>query len=164
MHSPPTKDELFSRCRQAGLALTPQRSKLLETLAERCDHPTAESLVGDVTAAMPGVSRVTVYRSLETLAQAGVIQRVPHSGGTFRYDARTEHHHHLVCDQCGGIFDWQASTDEHIVVPTVAQAGFVVKSATVVFRGTCQVCSKPRAATGRTTNKRRRSREKSKNR
>src|SRR5689334_23565694 len=46
---------------------------------------------------MPGVSRTTIYRALETLVELGLARRTNHFEASARFDGNTDHHHHLVC-------------------------------------------------------------------
>ena len=88
---------VFERlCRDKGSALTVQRRVILESLAGREDHPTADQ-VFEAVERLPGLSRTTVYRVLETLVELGVIHKANHLGSAARYDPNTERHHHLTC-------------------------------------------------------------------
>ncbi len=58
-----------ARFEEAGVPFTVQRRAVWESLARRKDHPTADDVFESVEERMPGVSRTTVYRSLETLVQ-----------------------------------------------------------------------------------------------
>jgi Fur family peroxide stress response transcriptional regulator len=92
-------------CREHGLALTVQRREVFAAMLERRDHPTAEQIYAKVKGRVPGVSRTTVYRVLETLVGAGVITKACHPGAAARYDPLTRRHHHLVCLHCEKVVD-----------------------------------------------------------
>ena len=63
--------ESFERlCRERGLSLTVQRRAVLEAVLDRGDHPTADQVYDEVKERLPGLSRTTVYRVLETLVTA----------------------------------------------------------------------------------------------
>ncbi len=83
--------ELFA---QHGLRCTRQRQTLFETLrACRC-HPTAEELYRMLPCS-GGMSRATVYNTLETLCSAGLVHRLPTANGCCRFDADTSDHLHV---------------------------------------------------------------------
>src|SRR5512144_2336301 len=84
-------------CRREGVPLTIQRRAVLEALLEHDDHPTADQILADVRGRLPGVSRTTVYRVLETLVGLGLAAKSCHPGSGARFDPETDRHHHLVC-------------------------------------------------------------------
>ena len=90
-------------CRQKGLPVTTQRRVILEAVLQRDDHPTADQIYEAVQDRIPQLSRTTVYRTLDTLLELGVIRRVHLTGATGRFDGKIRRHHHLVCMQCNKI-------------------------------------------------------------
>jgi len=68
-------DLLESISRERSLPVTVQRRVVLDTLLDRQDHPTVDQLYEDVRERMPGVSRTTIYRALETLIDLGLARR-----------------------------------------------------------------------------------------
>ncbi len=136
----PVHDALKERCRRAGLALTPQRLAIYQALYESLDHPSPEALYDRVKPQMPSISLATIYKTLETLVTIGVASELPSTGDTKRYDANMGHHHHLVCDACNAIEDFQDVTlDLH---PPKSKNGFVPRAVSVYVHGLCRRCSK----------------------
>src|SRR5512142_935165 len=88
--------ELQEACRRRGLAVTIQRRAVFAELALRRDHPTADQIYDAVRGSLPGLSRTTVYRVLETLVEVGLARKVHHAGGAARFDPMTGRHHHLA--------------------------------------------------------------------
>jgi len=133
-------------CRREGLALTVQRRGIMEVLARRTDHPTADQIYEEVAPRLPGVSRTTVYRVLDTLVRIGAVRRASHLGAAARFDPNTARHHHLVCLECDKVVDLD---DVPVAVPPLParrRAGFDVVDYAVDFRGTCPACRKRRAS------------------
>jgi Fur family peroxide stress response transcriptional regulator len=128
--------------RARGLPLTVQRRRLLERFLTCTDHPAADALYRDVALAVPGLSRATVYRTLETLVELGLAVRIAHPGWEVRYDPRTDRHHHLVCDGCGAVLDYEAAKLDRLPLPPPS-TGFTATAYTVEFRGLCRACGKP---------------------
>ena len=122
-----------------GLPLTIQRRRLLEGFLERTDHPSAETLYREISPHLPGLSRATVYRTLETLVELRLVARIGHHGAEVRYDPRIGRHHHLVCEVCGAVRDHEAAQLDRLPLPD-ASTGFAVSDYTVHFRGTCAAC------------------------
>ncbi len=88
-----------------GVKPTAQRVVIAEYLLQTHDHPTADEILQAVAERLPVLSRATVYNTLHTLVEAGVIQEVITDAGCVRYDANTSDHHHFVDVTSGRIFD-----------------------------------------------------------
>jgi Fur family peroxide stress response transcriptional regulator len=103
-----------------------QRRTILEVLAERTDHPTADQVYAAVRRRMPDVSRTTVYRVLDTLVRLGLAVKTAHPGASVRFDPRTERHHHLVCTECERVIDLHAPELDALRLPDTRRLGFAV--------------------------------------
>jgi Fe2+ or Zn2+ uptake regulation protein len=134
--------------REHGLPLTIQRRRLLEGFLGRKDHPSAETLYREIGPSLPGLSRATVYRTLEKLVEFGLAARLGHPGSQARYDPHVERHHHLVCDGCGAVCDYDSPKLDRLPLPE-ADTGFEVSDYTVQFRGLCAACRARNSARAR---------------
>ena len=128
------------RCRKRGLPITPQRRIILEESLELDNHPNADQVYGRVVHRLPGISRTTVYRTLETLVALGLIAKTCHSGRSVRFDRRTEVHHHLVCMRCESILDISDPGLDSLRLPDTSDFGFDVVDHRVQIRGVCRRC------------------------
>ncbi len=136
-------------CREQGVPLTVQRRAILESLALREDHPTADQVFEDVARRIPGLSRTTVYRVLETLVDMGVIHKASHLGSAARYDPNTERHHHLTCLSCHKVIDVEEGPVQRVQLPKAQARGFEILDYSVHFKGYCPDClRKGRRASG----------------
>jgi len=131
---------LESCCRDRGMALTVQRRTILETLAARTDHPTADQLYEDVKGVVRGVSRTTVYRVLETFVQRGIVVKVSKPGAKARFDADTGRHHHLICLGCDAVVDCHDERLQGIDVPNELESRFEVRDFSLAITGFCSNC------------------------
>ena len=129
-----------AECRRRGLALTIQRRAVFEELLGRRDHPTADQVYEALVARLPGLSRTTVYRVLETLVDAGFARRVQHTGAVVRFDPVTERHHHLVCDSCGRLVDLEDTAVPRVPIPDARGRGFRIRDYSISFTGLCNDC------------------------
>lgn len=84
--------ELFTR---HNLRCTKQRLALYEALRKSISHPTADQLFQMVKPHVSGMSRATVYNTLEALCRAGLARKLPSTSGCCRYDADTSDHLHV---------------------------------------------------------------------
>jgi Fur family peroxide stress response transcriptional regulator len=124
--------------REAGLRCTPQRIAVLDYLVRHPDHATAEELWPALNKRHAQASRATVYNTLHSLVQAGLVREFKLDANAARYDACLHPHHHFVCDGCGAVEDI-----EWFAVPAVARtrAGARrIRSYEVIVRGVCSKC------------------------
>lgn len=105
MSTRPSKDEISALARKAGLRLTPQRLAVLETLLDSCDHPTAALICERTRRRVPRISRATVYNALETLNEAGLINRLHLDHASSRYCPNLVPHVHLLNESTGEVTD-----------------------------------------------------------
>ena len=68
-------------------------------------HPTADTVYLHIKEEFPNISLGTVYRNLNLLADIGEALRIPTPDGGDRFDGRCEPHYHVVCTNCGNVFD-----------------------------------------------------------
>ena len=104
-----SSDKISLALKEAGLRVTPQRYSVYANLLGRSDHPTADQLLSDLNQNFPLSSQATIYNSLQTLCEVGLVREVFLQHGVSRYDANIGPHHHFVCQGCGAIYDlsWQ---------------------------------------------------------
>ena len=97
-------DELITRVRGAGLRATPQRRAILQVLLETGRHLTAQEVYERLHPSFPELSLDTVYRTLRTLAQLGIVCQShlqTRHANRFSLAVADHHHHHLICITCG---------------------------------------------------------------
>lgn len=89
-----------------GYRLTPQRMMVVDALHSVDQHISAEEIFAQVKARYPYANISTVYRTLELLKELGLVNEIALGDGRIRYHpAEKGHHHHLVCQKCGGVID-----------------------------------------------------------
>ncbi len=108
-------EHFADRCRQGGLAVTPQRLAIVEALLATTDHPRAETIFESVRKLHPHISLATVHRTLETLCQIGEARKVTTLHDSARYDGNLAPHHHVVCVRCRRIRDVEISGLERVI-------------------------------------------------
>jgi Fur family transcriptional regulator, peroxide stress response regulator len=137
--------QLSQGIRDAGLRLTHQRLEILRVVAADETHPDVETVYEAVRARVPTISLDTVYRTLATLTERGLVTRISFTPGPARYDANPHRHHHFVCTCCGLVRD--VEDDE---LDGIRPTGEVTRigrpdAVTVQFRGVCRECQKKEA-------------------
>ena len=92
--------------KNGNLKVTPQRIAVLEALNSLKDHPTADKIKEYVIKNHPNVAVGTIYKTLETFVEKGLIKKVKTEKDVMRYDAILEKHHHLYCEETEHIEDF----------------------------------------------------------
>jgi len=130
--------------RQRGYKVTPQRRTVLNVIARSRDHLTPAAIYERVHREHPGIGLVTIYRTLAVLTGLGLICEV-HAGGSCRsYLLRRpqEHHHHLICTDCGQVVDFTDCDLGELEQRLSLKFGFAVEGHLLEFFGHCQNCRK----------------------
>jgi Fur family peroxide stress response transcriptional regulator len=127
--------ELAKGCRINGLPVTPRRQAVLDALAGRSDHPSADELFDEVKKQLKGISRTTVYRVLETLVRIGVVQKIGTEEARARFDADTHRHHHILCMGCGKRDDLNGINISELMPDQPDVDGFRLFNYSVQFTG-----------------------------
>jgi len=138
------RDLIEARLREAGLKLTPQRFAVLDYLVRHPTHPTAEQIGAGVNRRFPRVSRATIYNTLHSLCETGLVREVYLEDATARYDANVKPHHHFVCRSCGRLEDVPAEALGALPRADL-ETGYRVESFQVVMRGICGACAEERS-------------------
>ncbi len=123
-----------------GFKRTPQRLAILDYLEGNTLHPSAEEVYRSVTKKYCSLSFATVYNTLNTLAQAGIVRELTIDPERKRYDPNVEPHHHLICVKCKKVVD--VFEDITVGMPQDIEKDFSVFGNHVEFYGTCAACRK----------------------
>jgi Fur family transcriptional regulator, ferric uptake regulator len=98
----------------------------------------------DRSAAGRPVSRASVYRILDELEQLGLVQRVETGQAMVRYERvceQEEHHHHLVCDECGLVMPFSDAALERAIGKLSERVPLKVSEHEIVLHGSCRDCA-----------------------
>lgn len=127
--------------KNAGLKLTQQRIEIFQELITFDGHPTAENIYKNLSARMPTLSIDTVYRTLSTLAEIGLIEKIQGIDNHTVFDTNLTKHHHFVCTKCNRIYDFQLNNLDNIILSTelISSLG-VVQTTRIELRGVCKDC------------------------
>jgi len=121
--------------------MTRQREVILRELRKLTSHPTADELYLLVREHLPRISLGTIYRNLEELSAAGLIQKVEFGGGQRRFDGDITDHWHVKCTDCGRIADVSPDPESTAQVSLGSfRTEFELTGYRLELMGTCPAC------------------------
>ena len=121
---------------------TVQQKIIAQQLALLANHPTADEVYRAVNAEHPSISKATVYRTLNKMAQNGTATKVRLNNGADHFDHQTHDHYHVVCSQCGKVSDISIgplfpSQDQKTIEE---ESGFIITGHSFQVEGICPAC------------------------
>ncbi len=130
----------ISDLKKVGLKATLPRLKILSILeAAQVRHMTAEDVYKGLLEAGEEVGLATVYRVLTQFETAGLVIRHNFEGGRSVFEINQGHHHdHMVCIECGKVFEFYDSAIEERQRMVAGKAGFVMEEHSLYIYGMCQ--------------------------
>ena len=133
---------IASLLKRSDLSVTESRRKILHLFLEQTGalaHGDIERKAGEK------FDRVTVYRTLQTFVEKGIIHTIPTADNSIRYalckDECTgghhhDHHIHFMCDNCGNTYCLDDVVTPEIKLPK----GYTASHVEVVVEGVCKNC------------------------
>jgi Fur family ferric uptake transcriptional regulator len=143
-------EEILGRFRAGGGRVTePRRAVVHALVASTHHHVTVPALLQALRQVDPDVHESTVYRTLDRLADLGVVTPIEQPGGPTVYHLPERAHHHLVCEGCGRIVGASPDLLTSVGERLAAEHGFALRHEAVTLPGLCAECAG--AAGGRST-------------
>jgi len=133
---------IIKALRGKGYKATPQRIAISRFTLSSKDHPTAQRIYSEVKKVYPTVSLATVYKTIQILKNAGLIQQLNSQQGQTRFDSDVNPHINLVCLRCGDIKDWEDPSVPEIMAKVTATANFTATGQSLDVYGICQSCER----------------------
>ncbi len=136
------EERLREHLRARNLRLTPERLQVLEGVLSREGHFDAEELLEYLRRSNKSVSRATLYRTLDHLAEAGLVKKHHFSEGhaLFEHVYGRAHHDHMVCDRCGKVIEFVNEQIEALQLEVCRQHGFRELRHVHQLFGICRDC------------------------
>ncbi len=123
----------------SGLKNTPSRLAILSALKEK-SYPLDVMQIFELTKDKTDLA--TVYRTLETFYDNGLINKLEFGEGKYRYEIKGKDHHHLICRGCRKIEDVEDKFMNDWESEIKTKRGFLVSSHSLEFFGLCRDCQK----------------------
>jgi Fur family ferric uptake transcriptional regulator len=126
---------------QQPMRLTTQRQIILEELRKVKTHPTANEVYDMVRKRLPRIGLGTVYRNLELMAESGIILKLEVGGTQKRFDATTDPHYHIRCNDCGRVEDIEIEVQRKMNSMAAEKTDYQVLGHHIEFSGRCADCA-----------------------
>ncbi|EKF23191.1 ferric uptake regulator family protein [Mycolicibacterium hassiacum DSM 44199] len=125
-----------------GIRSTRQRAAIAALLEKIGDFRSAQELHDELRRRGEGIGLTTVYRTLQQMAAAGIVDSLRTDTGEMVYRrCSAGHHHHLVCRACGFAVEVQGSQVEQWAADVAREHRFSDVSHTVEIFGLCANCA-----------------------
>ena len=120
-----TRKTISERCKSVGIRMTGQRQLIIKVLENSKDHPDVETLFERANKIDNKVSIATVYRTVRTLQNAGILEKLEFNDGRSRFeDAVRKHHDHLIDLDSGKVIEFFDEEIEQIQTKIAKKLGY----------------------------------------
>jgi len=109
----------------------------LEYLEKNRTHPTVDAIYEALKEKLPSISKTTIYNTLKSFLETGLISDLTISGHEVMYDAETKPHSHFLCKSCGTVLDVVDIKCPHVRKEV---DGNKVEEVHLYFKGLCKKC------------------------
>ncbi len=118
---------------------TIQKQLVIEAVNAMQNHPSADEIYEQVIKNAPNISKATVYRNLSHLSESGEVLKIAVPNASDRFDFNTMPHYHMLCNECGRIFD--VSVDDFDIMKNVnCDENVEITGYSLLFEGRCHLC------------------------
>jgi Fur family transcriptional regulator, ferric uptake regulator len=131
------------KLRRSGARSGGARDAVIDYLAAQDCCLSAQELFDGLRASGRKVGIASIYRVLEQLTELRLVHRVDFGQGITRFEAAQpggEHHHHLVCGDCGKVDTFDDSELELALSRVAGAHGYALDNHDVVLHGACSDC------------------------
>jgi Fur family ferric uptake transcriptional regulator len=136
------RGEMAQALRAAGHRLTQPRMAVLKVLQASDAGLNPEEIYQQGRVICDSLGLVTVYRTLELLAEMGLVRRVHSEQHCQRYARAGTDRHHLVCDACHRVVEFPCSGLEELIERVGDQTGYTIQSHLLELSGLCPECQR----------------------
>jgi len=112
--------------KQKDSRITQARRIVFEHVFARHDHFRADDLAAELASGPNHVSRGTVYRTLDLMTEAGLVQKIRDQDVHAHYEHIYGHgrHHHLICETSGEFIEFVSPVISEEIEKICKQNGF----------------------------------------
>jgi len=123
---------------QKGIKVSHQRLRILDYLEKNRVHPTADMILNDLKNELQSLSKSTVYKTLNTFVEKGVLRELTIEENEVRYEYDLQDHGHFKCMGCGKVYDFEYRFN---VDDIKELKGFRIDDKNIYLKGLCRDCN-----------------------
>lgn len=137
-------ERIKERLRDEGYFITEPREIMIDYVTSKDEAATVEEMIEDLRTEDRDIDRSSVYRTINLFTELGIVGNVLFRDGVKRVELSSEfggsHHHHLVCDECDKVIEFEECGIDNLQRIAEIKHGFTVEAHHMEFYGTCQDC------------------------
>jgi len=119
---------------------TPARVAVIQFLKKSKEPVDVSQIILYLRRMELSTNKVTVYRIMDYLYQNGIVDKMEFGEGKYRYEIKKNHHHHLICTNCGKIEEVEGDFLKKLEEEIYKTKRFKVKNHSLEFFGLCKDC------------------------
>lgn len=140
-------DLVKERLREESYFITEPRQAVIQYLTDTDSPVTIDEITDSVES--EGINRSSVYRTINLFEELGIVDKVLFRDGINRVEMSSDfggtHHHHLVCQECERVIEFEECGIENLQRIADIKHGFDVDSHYMEFYGLCRECRSAQA-------------------
>jgi Fe2+ or Zn2+ uptake regulation protein len=136
-----SEQSIVQQLSRDGYRITQPRLAVIRALLEDDGHMSPAEIRQHACAHHPRVGLVTVYRTLDLLAEKGFVRRIHAEDGGHRYAVASQgHRHHLVCRRCGATVEFEGCDLSPFLDRVSQETGYAIEDHLLELVGICSTC------------------------
>jgi Fur family ferric uptake transcriptional regulator len=138
---PLSEQEIVEQLSRAGYRITRPRRAVIQAILDDDGYSSPHQIQERARARCTTVGLVTVYRTLDLLAEMGFARRIHTEDGCHGYAAASHgHRHHLVCRQCGATVEFDGCDLSAFLARVGQETGYRIDDHLLELVGVCAAC------------------------
>lgn len=141
-----SEETILGKLSDEGYRLTQPRRAVIQVLLGDDGYSSPAQVHQRARTLCPGVSLVTVYRTLDLLTQLGFARRIHADDGCHGYACASHgHRHHLVCRRCGAATEFEGCDLSAFLDRVSGETGYAIEDHLLELVGLCATCREAEA-------------------
>jgi Fur family peroxide stress response transcriptional regulator len=122
-----------------GIRPVNKRVKVMNYLISKRNHPTSEMIYLELVSEIKGLSKTTIYNTLNLFVQKGIVRSLNIDSNELRFDADISQHGHFKCKECGDVYDFSLNKE---LLQDLRLKNFLLDDYQFSIKGVCSICQK----------------------